>query len=177
MKKRVVELAKLGLSGEAIASATGLSPSTVSEYLSAPDVQAEVAAAHAQAVQQATVMDSLYDELEHTLLNQLKASIPVLSDPVEISKVLTSINRANRRRAQFKFLQDEPVLEKEPKIEINIGVSGEGRGVKEVGVLGRRGVEYKKDENNQIVEVEGRSMVTMPGGTLMKQLKSRREQR
>ncbi len=94
---RALKLLGSGLGPEAVAAACGVSVSRISQLLSDTEFAAEVASLRYDALNKHNERDAAYDALEDKLLVQLKASIPLLMRPMEITRVLSAINAAKRR--------------------------------------------------------------------------------
>lgn len=80
-----------------IATELGLTPSAVTQLAATPAVQAAIAPSSAE-----TELDNQYDRIEKKLLDQLERTTPLLMRPMEIAKVLTTINGAKRRGGALK---------------------------------------------------------------------------
>lgn len=96
-RERALSLLGQGVGPEMVASALGVTPSAISQYLSQEDFLQEVAVLRYEALSKHNTRDSKYDDLEDLLLEKLENVIPFLIRPLEISRILTQINSAKRR--------------------------------------------------------------------------------
>ena len=96
-KERALALLGQGVDPSMVASAIGVTPSAISQYLSEPEFLQEVARLRYEALSKHNSRDSKYDALEDRLLEKLEDVIPFLIRPLEISRILTQINAAKRR--------------------------------------------------------------------------------
>lgn len=106
----------------------------------------------------ASQLDGKYDTLELSLLQKLEKSVNFLSKPMEISRVLQTINAAKRRRGPLSAgaTGNAPIVQLVVPVTLHTKV-----------VL---------SEANEVLEVGGRRMSTMPAANLNNLLEKRNEQ-
>jgi hypothetical protein len=142
-----------GVSAEQSALALGITPSAVSQYLDDEEVAAEISARRYTQLSGHNQRDANYDKLEDRLLEQLEFSVPMLTDPMKIQRVLATINAAKRRGTSTP----ESILNKQNHVTL---------------VLPTKIVNnYQVNGNNQVVRIGDTDLVTIQSDTLLKKVK------
>jgi hypothetical protein len=98
-EERAMILLGTGLGPEIVANATGVSVSRISQLLSDPEFASGVSELRFQNLQKHNERDNKYDALEDRLLDQLEQVLPMCHKPMELSRMLQTINGAKRRGA------------------------------------------------------------------------------
>lgn len=106
----------------------------------------------------AQVLDDGYDRLEVDLLKKLATSVNFLSKPMEIARVLQTINAAKRRRGPLS----QPTGVGAPIVQLIVPVAIQNK--------------IMLSDNNEVLAVDGRNMVTLPAANLSTVLEKRNEQ-
>lgn len=155
-KSTLVDLLTAGHSQSQVAEMLKVTPGAITQALdSSPELraaleQAKLAAAGAE-------MDNAYDALERMALQKLKHQMALLQDPLKTARILKTVNEARRRTGLLKTAQAPtgapvtlvlPVLVQQ-KIQMNA--------------------------ERQVIEVEGRQMITMPAKNVMDLLSAQKE--
>lgn len=143
LKQKIADLLGTGLSETTVAAAVGCTPSYVAQLLADTDFRAAVLDKRVLALQAHTVRDSLYDTLEDDLLNKLQETIPFMTRTAEITRALQVVNSAKRRGVGA---QESSSLENAKTVVINMPTQ----------II----YQYSKNANGEVIEVEGRPMVT-----------------
>lgn len=133
-----------------IAEELGLTPSAVTQLSQKPEVASEVTRLQEQQLQKSTELDAQYDRIEGQLLNQLEKTIPLLMRPMEISKVLQTVNGAKRRGVGHAGREEGPAR----VLNLNIPVALQTR--------------FVVNSANQVIEAGAQTLVTMPSSNIAK---------
>lgn len=107
----ILRLLSDGHSQEVVASTLGVSPSAISQHLAKEGFRDELAARKSIKLDRYSKLDDSYDQVEISLLEKLKQTLPYLSKPGEISAVLAKINSAKRRLGDSSKVQNTPVTQ------------------------------------------------------------------
>lgn len=141
-----------GISAEAVASAVGVTPSTISQMLADESFAAQVTELRFAAVSSHNKRDTDYDELEDDLLARLKKNIAFLIKPRDILGAIKVINGATRRgqSATNNIVNQQNIVQiTMPKVITQTFVT---------------------NVNNQVVSTGEKSLLTMQSGDLLKQV-------
>lgn len=154
--KQIQELLGTGLSNEVVASAVGVDPSYISQLMSDPQFSDEVIAKRSKALTAHSARDLTWDGLEDRLLHKLSGAIDYMVKPEVIMKALSLVNRAVRRgvpvNTQLTSRTQVIALSLPPVVRRNFII----------------------DQQGQIVEAEGATLVTMNSAALLSRLKESR---
>lgn len=143
-----------GVAPSAAAAAVGCEPSYVSQLLADDTFALEVSKLRVGKLQEATQRDSKWDSLEDKLLAKLDDLLPFMMRPMEVVKALAAVNAAKRRGATAA---DAAATQTN-----NILVLQLPQAVK---------AHYVKNERSEVVEVAGRTLITIDGQKLLQDLK------
>ena len=149
IKDKIVQMLGTGLSAEIVASATGVSPSYISQLMSDQQFSSQVITLRMANISEVSARDKKYDALEDKLLEKADSMIPFIHKPGEIFRFLTQINAAKRKGS---FAPDTSSLHN--SVVINLTLPD------------KLVAKYKVDINNQVIEVGELPMVTMSSGSL-----------
>lgn len=94
---RALELLSAGIESVQVASALGISESRLSQMLADEEFAKKLADAKFKALAKHNATDNEYDDLEKKLIEQLKRALPLVMDPLKITRILQVINAAKRR--------------------------------------------------------------------------------
>ena len=139
-----------GASNKDVAEELSLTPGAVTQLASKPEVAQEIEALQASSLAASTAIDAKYDRIEDKLLDQLEKTIPLLMRPMEISKVLQTVNGAKRRGAGHKVNEEGPAR----ILNLNIPVALQTK--------------FVLNSANQVVEAGAQTLVTMPSSNIAK---------
>lgn len=161
-QERALALLGSGYPAPVVASSVGVSESYISQLMSMDWFSAQVQELKFLNLKKHTELDDAYDDLEEKLLKKLDKLIPLLIKPMDVTRVLQTVNGAKRR----------------------------GAGSSEVGHITQNIVQlslppalmqrFIKNANNQIVEVQDgtgqqNSLVTTSSGSLERLSREARE--
>ena len=94
---RALTLLGMGIPGENVASALGVTAGRISQLLANKKFADQVATLRYENLQQHNVRDASYDSLEDRLVQKLEAQLPLLLRPLDTIRALQAINGAKRR--------------------------------------------------------------------------------
>jgi len=137
----VAALLKHNMKRVDIAAELGLTPSAITQSIAKmAQVDEPVTESHKR-------LDDQYDSIEGKLLNQLEKSIPLLMRPMEISRVLQTVNAAKRRGGPLKSAQVAPTV-----LQLNLPVAIQTR--------------FVLNSLNQVVSAGAQDLVTIPSAAV-----------
>jgi hypothetical protein len=162
VESRLLQLLGNGVPATQAAAALGLTDGRVSQILSDEQFAEKVATERFNNLQKHNARDSEYDEMEDTLLKQLKAASQMAIKPLEIAKLLQIVNQAKRRGQAAP----ENILNKQAIVQLVIPVQ----------IIQR----YTANIDNQVVKAGDQDLLTIQSGnmnTLAQRLKERADQK
>lgn len=133
-------LLKQGVSRSEAAAKLDITPSAVTQL--APSIATGVAT---------NPLDDQYDAIEKKLLDQLERTIPLLMRPMEISRVLTTINQAKRRGGPLHTSNEAPKV-----LQLTLPIAIQNR--------------FVVNAQNQVVSAGAQDLVTLPSNNVAKLL-------
>lgn len=157
MYERLLQLLGSGVSPAIAATAVGCSESYVSQLMSTEEFAAKVAQLRFDNLQSNTKRDGRIDSLEDKLLDKMEETLPYVSRPAELTRMFQIINGAKRRGANIN--EQMPVANQVvnlmiPQLTIN---------------------NFVLSSQKEIVEVDGKSLVTMPAKNLLAEIAQRQQ--
>lgn len=158
MDDRIIQLLKHGIPPSAVARAVGVDPSYISQLMSDEGIRTEVAEARVGDVEKGVTVDKYITDLEEAALERLNGLVPYCSKPAELLRIFEVMNGAKKRTSEVTGLNQNSTA---PLVQINISQQA--------------AVALRISQDNQVIEIDGRSMATLPGKTLVRQLAERRE--
>lgn len=153
--QRIKELLGSGLSNDAVSTAVGCDPSYISQLMSDPRFAEDVVALRTQALQANTKRDLKIDTIEDKLIDKLDAAVDMVYKPGDLVKCFAIVNAAKRRGVP----QNESLVLNQKIVNLNIPVQVVQNFITNV--------------NNEVIESEGQTLVTMPAADLIKTLTSK----
>lgn len=160
MKEKIIEMLKNGIPHSAVARACGVDPSYVTQLMGDEQIREEVALAKVANLEENLKVDQQISKIEKLALNRVEQLIPFVSRPSEAVRVFEAMNSARKKTEEVTGLNQNPTA---PLVEIHISAAA--------------AVAFKMNNTQQVVEVDGRSMATLPSRTLMNKLKEKQEAR
>lgn len=156
-KDRILKLLGTGLSGEVVSSTVGCDPSYISQLMSDEEFRNRVLAMRIESLTADTQRDRAIDEIEDQLIQKLKAGLEYLISTKDILRAYAIINAAKRRGAKAS---DTTIVNNNI---VNL-------------ILPRIVVQkYVVSKTNEVIEVEGKPLVTIPATRLLQERKQREE--
>lgn len=157
-KARALELLGDGVASNLVAQTLGVTESYISQLLADELFLKGVVERRYEALAKHNKRDAEYDKLEDELLHRLKETMPMLYDPIKITKVLQVINAAKRRG------QSSPESITQQNVVVNLTLP--------TAVIERFSV--VKNVDNQILEAGSQKLLTIQSGTLMDRVNAKR---
>jgi hypothetical protein len=155
MKDRIIELLGKGISAVQVASAVGCDDSYISQLLSEPGVSEQVQALKATHFAKYAEQDASLDDAEARALQRVSQLLDFATRPAEAVRIFGILNAAKRRTSDT--LQNaQPVAQ---TVQLDLPAAAR--------------VRFTLTTDRQVIEVEGRSMTTMPAKSLAAQLEQR----
>lgn len=156
-KDRILKLLGSGLGGEVVSATVGCDPSYISQLMSDEDFRQQVLAMRLESLTADTQRDRAIDEIEDNLLTKLKAGLDFLIQPKDILRAYAIVNVAKRRGAKAS---DTTIVNNNI---VNL-------------ILPRQVVQrYTMSRTGEVIEVEGKPLVTIPAHKLLAERKQREE--
>jgi len=154
IEERALNLLGSGVAAESVASALGVTPSRIAQFLSVDAFADKVANLRYKALQEHNVRDGKYDALEDRLLIKLEKSLPLMVRPETILKAMSTVNGAKRRG------QSAPEQVTNQQNIVNLVLPAKIAEQFSVAI----------NINNQVTKAGGQELLTMPSGNLLKQV-------
>lgn len=149
-RERVISLLGQGFSQAVVANTLGVQPSWVSQLLDDPDVRQQVQAARTNQLQERVEDDKTLEKMERRALKLLDDKMAFVRSPKEAASIFLALNKANRKTGSMAPETDAVALQ-----QVNITLP-----------KAAASIHIKLNQNNQVIEVEGRSMATLPSRAL-----------
>lgn len=160
MKEKVKALLGLNLPNSVVASATGLPEEQISAFLSEEDFRKEVQELRLKTAVEGAERDSAYNAIEDGLLNKLREAIDngFIVKPMEVARILQIINAAKRRTTPVEMAQQNNRTVLQLVMPVSIAAK------------------FVVNQKSQVVEVEGRTIATMPASGVVAALEEKQKQ-
>lgn len=154
---KILRLLKAGVAPDVIAQSIGVD--TMDIFKIAGLNQAEIADAAAERLQTAVSTDELVSNTERLALMRLGTIIAAETDAKKLVSAYSALNKATRRQPN----KEEGGVSQSHTTNVTIVLPSS--------VVERRmkEVQYVTDGNNQVVEVDGRAMITMDAKNVLNQ--------
>ena len=159
MRERIIELLGHGISHSAVAAAVGCEPSYVTQLVDEEGIAEQITEKKLHRLEQSAEVDSDIDDLEKMALNRMRQLLPFITRPMDAARVFQTLNSAKKKTPEI-VTGDRPTA---PVVQLNIPVNV--------------AVQFKLSSDQQVVEVDGRSMSTLPSSALNTKLRERKESR
>jgi hypothetical protein len=158
-RDRVISLLGQGYSQSVVASACGVSASWVSQLVTEPDVHEEVMRLRTGQLTERVEADKTLDGLEARALKLVGDKMAFVRSPMEAAKIYATLNKATRKTATNSPENDSNSVQ---SVTITLPRAAAA-------------IHIQLNQNNQVIEVEGRSMATLPSRALPSLASSRAE--
>jgi hypothetical protein len=148
-RAKLLGLLGAGVSQTAAALACGISDGYVSQILQEPDFTAALANTRTEKLETAIKHDSTIESVEAKALEALEKKLPFVRNPLEAARIFQILNAAKKRAV---------IAESRPEV----------LGAQQVSIVLPRAaaVHLQMNTLNQVVEIAGRSMATLPSKAL-----------
>jgi len=144
-----------GLSATQVASAVGCDDSYISQLLADENISNQIQALRAENFSKYVEQDRLLDQAEAKALEKLSSLAGFISKPTEAARVYSILNAAKRRTVD-QVNQQQAVAQ-----TVALDLPAAAR------------VRFTLTNDKQVIEIEGRSMTTMPARNLAARLEQR----
>ncbi len=156
-RDRIVELLCQGLPNGVVAKACGVDDSYVSQLMADEEIRAQVLIAKTKKVEEGVQLDNTIEEVEKTALERMRDLLPYVTKPMDLARIFQTVNGAKKRTAELSGINTTQTA---PLVQINISMEA--------------ATQFKLSSDKQVVEVDGRSMATLPARALTEKLIERR---
>lgn len=151
-KKQIQDLLGSGLSNDVVATAVGCDPSYITQLMSGEEFAARVVELRTEALSANTKRDRKIDSVEDKLLSKVEDAVDLLYKPNDLIRAVSTINAMKRRGVSSQDslqINNTVVNLMIPKVVI---------------------MNFTKNSQGEVIEVEGKSLVTMPSNQLLENL-------
>lgn len=156
-RDKVIEMLSRGYSHSVVAAAVGCTDGYISQLVSEDEVRSTISSKRLALLERHVDTDDSVDDLEVTALRKLHQLMPSIVDPMKALRIFQVANSAKRKTV-------EPTA------------TGDSKGVTVVVNLPAVAMtQFKLSTDKQVVEVDGRSMTTLPSNILTRKLAERKE--
>lgn len=155
MKDKALQLLGLNLPNNVVAAAVGVTEGQVSQWWADETFAAAVQELRVRNLSEAAERDSKYDILEAELLQKLQDLMPLFTKPMDILRGIQVLNGAKRKATPAEF------------------GTGSQKQVIHLHMPAALAAKFIVNGMNQVIDVEGRTIATMPAKGVMKQLAER----
>lgn len=152
-KEQIFELLAKGVAQHKVPAIVGVSASYVSQLLMDEQFTQELAEARTETALARREHDDAMDELETLTLSKLAEAIEFETKTAPLLKAFQTLNNAKRRTMGEAHEQASA-----PSITVNIRLPDH---------LRTRTVQHDTNANNEVIEVEGRAITTMPSNSVL----------
>ena len=159
MKDKIIEMLGSGIPATQVASAVGCDDSYISQLLSIPENYERVVQLKAEHFSSYLAQDQRADDLEAQALERVGQLIPFITRPAEAVRVYGVLNAAKRRTV------DAASAAQAVAQTVSLELPAAAR------------VRFTLTADRQVIEIEGRSMTTMPAKSIAAQLEQRNASR
>jgi antitoxin component of MazEF toxin-antitoxin module len=164
MQDKIIELLAKGLNGVEIARATGVTEGYVSQVNNDPDARTKINELRSKHVGETVKIDDAYDRLEllgTERLLKLVEEKAQLMDPMKLLKIVTAANVAKRR------LDTNPAQTAGQGNSFNVVLNFPNVPMSQLTLV--------KSANNEVLEVGGQQLLTMPTGLVKQRALARQD--
>lgn len=159
IRDRVVKLLGQNIQQSVVAAAVGVSDSYVSQLLAEEGVSEEIAKLRAEKLEEAVQQAETIDTVKKLALAKIKGQLPFAKSPLEAARVFQILDNAKRVDAN-------PTADTAGVQTVQIVLPASVRG----------SVRIQINEQNQVIDVEGRSMAPLPSKALPALAAARKQQ-
>jgi hypothetical protein len=155
MRDKIIEMLGKGIPATQVASAVGCDDSYISQLMAEEGVEARVIELKAAHFSQYVEQDQKLDDAEAQALEKVAQLVPFITRPAEAVRVYGVLNAAKRRTVDTANAAG--VVAQTVHLELPEAAR----------------VRFTITSDKQVIEIEGRSMTTMPAKSLAAQLEQR----
>ena len=156
MKERIIEMLGKGIPATQVASAVGCDESYISQLLSQEEISQQVQNLRAENFSNYIEQDKILDEAEAAALQKVALLVPMITRPLEATRAYSILNAAKRRTVDA--ISSQQAVAQTVALELPAAAR----------------VRLTLTNDKQVIEIEGRSMTTMPAKSLVARLEQRK---
>lgn len=160
MRDRIIEMLGRNIPAMQVAAAVGCDDSYISQIMSDPDTALKVQELRTVYYSEYIEQDARTDRAEAAALAKVEQLLPFIMRPAEAVRVYAVLNAARRRTVDAAAATTQL-----PAQTVVLDLPAATR------------VRFTTTPDRQVIEVEGRSLTTMPARNLSQQLEQRNAQR
>lgn len=160
MEEKIIELASAGVPNSVIANTVGCDPSYVTQILSKEENQERVREARAAKAAEGIEHDTKIEKAERQALDKVLTLLPMQTDVMKVTRVFQVLNQAKRSNDHGMLPTGQQAG---AVVTLNLPAAAQ--------------VHFRLTSDQQVIEVEGRSMVPMQSQNVAKRLKELQTQR
>lgn len=149
VRDRIVSYLGQGIQQSVVASSCGVTPAYVSQLLELEEVREAVALLRSKELEVSLETDRSIERIERKALEMVDRKLPFVKNATEAAKVFATLNAA-RKKAVVGDQASDVAAAQQVVITVPKGAQ----------------LLFKLNPNNQVIEVEGRSMATLPSSGL-----------
>ncbi len=149
IRERIISYLGQGIQQSVVASSCGVTPAYVSQLLEEPEVREQIAILRSKELETALEVDRSIERIERKALEMVDRKLPFVKNATEAAKVFATLNAA-RKKAVVGDQASDVAAAQQVIITVPKGAQ----------------LLFKLNPNNQVIEVEGRSMATLPSSGL-----------
>lgn len=150
------EMLGMGMKAVNVAAALGCDPSYISQLLAEPGFAQEVAAKRIEHAKRGAEADELADDIELSALKQLKRMMGFVTKPMDLLRIAEGANKLKRRTAS------------------DLQPSSSAANIVNVILPPVMVKNFTVSENNEVIEVDGQSLLTLPSQNFRQMVKDGR---
>lgn len=151
-KDQIQEMLGNGLSNEVVATAVGCDPSYITQLMSVEEFSSKVIALRTAALSANSKRDRKIDAVEDKLIDKVEQSVDLLYKPLDLIRAATAVNAMKRRGVSAQdalHVQNTVVNLMIPQVVV---------------------MNFTKNSQGEVIEVEGKTLVTMTSQQLLSNL-------
>jgi len=157
-RDKVIEMLSRGYSQAVVAAAVGCDDSYISQILADTETRDLISARRLSVLESRVEVDDSIETLEKQALARVKQLLPLVTKPMEALRIFEVMNKAEKKTK-------DPVEQEAKSQVVNITLPQVAA------------VAFKLSPDRQVVEIEGRSMATLPSQQLNAKLAERQAAR
>jgi hypothetical protein len=155
MKDQIIEMLGRGIPATQVAAAVGCDDSYISQLLASEEVSQQVSEAKAKNFSAFIAHDNDINAAEEAALKKVVGLVPFITKPSEAVRVFSVLNAAKRRTADAA--SNSQAVAQTVSLELPAAAR----------------VRFTLTQDKQVIEIEGRSMATLPAKSLAARLEQR----
>ena len=148
-RDKIIKYLGQGIQQSIVASSCGVTPAYISQMLELEDVRSAIAAEQAGQLEVALESDANIERIEKKALAMVETRLPMVTSAMEAAKIFATLN-ASKKKVTAGARTEDAISAQQVVITVPRGAS----------------IHFKVSEQNQVIEVDGRSMAPLPSSGL-----------